>query len=87
MGVFGIPKDRLYVTYFGGDETYGIAADEEAKQLWIEAGCVLSHVIQGQQHDLLSQDSPPSCAALWDEGELLGDGGGGAMWTVLRDPL
>ncbi|KAL5467685.1 hypothetical protein EMCRGX_G031948 [Ephydatia muelleri] len=38
VNVFGIPKDRFYVTYFGGDETYGIAADEEAKQLWIEAG-------------------------------------------------
>ena len=45
MDVFGIPEDRFYVTYFGGDETYGIAADEEAKQLWIEAGCVFSCVI------------------------------------------
>ena len=40
MGMFGIPKDRLYVTYFGGDDKYGIESDEEARQLWIEAGSV-----------------------------------------------
>ena len=38
VGVYGIRKDRLYVTYFGGNEKHGIEADEETKQLWIEAG-------------------------------------------------
>lgn len=37
-GVFGLPKERLYVTYFGGDERYNLPADLEARQLWIEAG-------------------------------------------------
>ena len=32
--VYQIPKDRLYVTVFGGDEQDGLPADEEAAQLW-----------------------------------------------------
>lgn len=36
--VFKIPKDRLYVTYFGGDEKNGLEPDEEARQIWIETG-------------------------------------------------
>ena len=31
---YGIPKDQLYVTYFGGDEAEGLARDEEAFELW-----------------------------------------------------
>ncbi|RNF24268.1 alanine--tRNA ligase [Trypanosoma conorhini] len=34
--VYKLPKDRLYVTYFEGDPASGIAADEEAKQVWLE---------------------------------------------------
>ena len=33
-----MPKDRLYVTYFGGDELLGLPADDEAKDYWIELG-------------------------------------------------
>ena len=32
--VYKIPKDRLYASYFGGDEKDGLAPDEEAKALW-----------------------------------------------------
>jgi alanyl-tRNA synthetase len=31
---YGIPKDQLYVTVFGGDEAEGLARDEEAYDLW-----------------------------------------------------
>jgi alanyl-tRNA synthetase len=31
---FGLPKDRLYATYFEGDEAQGLAPDLEAKELW-----------------------------------------------------
>ncbi|KAG0221416.1 Alanine--tRNA ligase [Mortierella sp. GBA43] len=34
--VYGLPKDRLYVTYFGGDEKQGLAPDLEAKELWLQ---------------------------------------------------
>ncbi|GMH32692.1 hypothetical protein BSKO_00526 [Bryopsis sp. KO-2023] len=33
--VFGLESDRLYATYFGGDEKLGLPADEEAKQIWL----------------------------------------------------
>ncbi|MCS7019087.1 MAG: alanine--tRNA ligase [Cytophagales bacterium] len=32
--VYRLPKDRLYVTVFGGDQKEGLARDEEAYQLW-----------------------------------------------------
>src|SRR5512140_3866473 len=34
--VWGLPKDRLYATVFGGDEHEGLAPDSEAAELWTE---------------------------------------------------
>ena len=31
-----MPKDRLYVTVFGGDEAEGLPSDEETYQLWVK---------------------------------------------------
>ena len=36
INVIGIDKDRVYVTYFGGDEQCGLEPDLECKQLWID---------------------------------------------------
>ncbi|MCA6433332.1 MAG: alanine--tRNA ligase, partial [Cytophagales bacterium] len=33
-GVYELPKDRLYVTVFGGDKGDNLQVDEEAKDLW-----------------------------------------------------
>ncbi|KAJ1643011.1 Alanine--tRNA ligase, partial [Dispira simplex] len=41
---FGLEVDRLYVTYFGGDEQLGLAADFEARDLWLEIGVDPSHL-------------------------------------------
>ncbi len=35
-GVWGLPKDRLYATVFGGDAAEGLEPDEEAAKLWTE---------------------------------------------------
>lgn len=32
--VYGMPSERLYATYFGGDEKLGLPADVEAMDLW-----------------------------------------------------
>src|SRR6187401_3537579 len=32
--VYGIPKEQLYVTVFGGDEAEGLARDTEALEFW-----------------------------------------------------
>lgn len=49
--VYGLPKDRLYVTYFEGDEKLGLSADSEAKQLWIDAGVEEKRLIRGNSKD------------------------------------
>ncbi|CAA0827975.1 Alanine--tRNA ligase [Striga hermonthica] len=33
--VYGLPDDRIYATYFGGDEKLGLPADNEAKDHWL----------------------------------------------------
>ncbi|XP_021935281.1 alanine--tRNA ligase, cytoplasmic isoform X2 [Zootermopsis nevadensis] len=49
--VFKLPADRLYVTYFGGDESAGLEPDEECKQIWISLGLPPSHVLPGNMKD------------------------------------
>eukprot|EP00178_Gracilaria_changii_P013402 TRINITY_DN379_c0_g1_i1.p2 TRINITY_DN379_c0_g1~~TRINITY_DN379_c0_g1_i1.p2 ORF type:complete len:963 (+),score=157.49 TRINITY_DN379_c0_g1_i1:31056-33944(+) len=36
IDVFCLPKDRIYATYFGGDESQGLEPDLEAKQIWLK---------------------------------------------------
>lgn len=36
--VWKLPKDRFYVTYFGGDKKLGLEPDEEARQVWLDLG-------------------------------------------------
>lgn len=33
---YGLDKDRLYITVFGGDEQDGLAADEDARAIWLK---------------------------------------------------
>lgn len=34
--VYKLPTDRIYATYFGGDEKSGLPADSEARDLWLK---------------------------------------------------
>ena len=34
--VWGLPKDRLFVTVFAGDDQQGVPPDDEAADLWLE---------------------------------------------------
>ncbi|NWH61993.1 SYAM protein, partial [Geococcyx californianus] len=43
--VYKIPKDRLYVTYFGGDSSLKLSADEECRDIWLHLGVPASHVL------------------------------------------
>lgn len=47
--VYGLPKDRLYVTYFEGG--FGLPADLETKQLWLELGVAEDHIVPGNAKD------------------------------------
>ncbi|KAH9445936.1 hypothetical protein MJO29_012208 [Puccinia striiformis f. sp. tritici] len=49
--VYGLPKDRLYVTYFEGDPGQGLEPDLESKQLWIDLGVDPEKVLPGNAKD------------------------------------
>ncbi len=42
---YNLDPERLYVTYFGGDEKDGVPADLEARQYWIDIGLPESRVL------------------------------------------
>ena len=33
--MYKLPSDRLYATYFGGDEKLGLPPDTEARDIWL----------------------------------------------------
>lgn len=49
--VFKLPRERLYVTYFGGDQKSGLEPDLECKQIWLDLGVKESHVLPGSMKD------------------------------------
>ncbi|EPY51753.1 cytoplasmic alanine-tRNA ligase Ala1 [Schizosaccharomyces cryophilus OY26] len=49
--VYGLERDQLYVTYFGGHEESGLEPDLEARQLWLDIGIHESRVIPGDLKD------------------------------------
>ena len=40
--VYSLNKDRLYVTYFAGNQELGLKSDEETKHIWLELGLVIA---------------------------------------------
>uniref|UniRef100_A0A4X1V1E5 Alanine--tRNA ligase n=1 Tax=Sus scrofa TaxID=9823 RepID=A0A4X1V1E5_PIG len=43
--VYGIPEDRLWVSYFGGDPKAGLGADLESRDIWLNLGVPASRVL------------------------------------------
>ncbi|XP_026688043.1 alanine--tRNA ligase, mitochondrial-like, partial [Diaphorina citri] len=39
-----LPLDRLYFTYFGGSDQYGLPCDEETLDIWLELGVPRDHI-------------------------------------------
>ncbi|PIO27847.1 hypothetical protein AB205_0056580, partial [Aquarana catesbeiana] len=48
---FGIDIDRLYVTYFGGNEAAGLEPDLECKQIWLNLGLPEGRILPGSMKD------------------------------------
>ncbi|XP_064641704.1 alanine--tRNA ligase, cytoplasmic-like isoform X2 [Lineus longissimus] len=44
-GVYKLPAERMYVTYFGGLEEAGLEPDLETKQIWLDLGIPESRVV------------------------------------------
>lgn len=49
--VYKLDADRLYVTYFEGDEKNGLEPDLEAKNLWLSVGVAEDHILPGDAKD------------------------------------
>ena len=49
--VFKLPKDRLYVTYFGGESSQGLESDLECRQIWLDLGVPEDHILPGNMKD------------------------------------
>ncbi|MFD0748747.1 alanine--tRNA ligase [Mucilaginibacter calamicampi] len=49
--VYGIDKDRLYVTIFEGDEKQNLPKDQEAYDFWKQQGVPESHILLGNKKD------------------------------------
>lgn len=48
---YGIPADRLYVSYFAGDAASGLSADEDTRHLWLDLGYVpVPQLLSGRFH-------------------------------------
>ncbi|KAM5126207.1 alanine--tRNA ligase, cytoplasmic [Mantella aurantiaca] len=48
---FGIDIDRLYVTYFGGNEAAGLDPDLECKEIWRNLGLPEERILPGSMKD------------------------------------
>lgn len=48
--VYGLPKDRLYVSVFGGDAKENLAIDEEARSIW-RSMVAEDHILLGSKKD------------------------------------
>ncbi|XP_028313684.1 alanine--tRNA ligase, mitochondrial [Gouania willdenowi] len=42
---YGIPADRLYVSYFGGEAALGLPADVQTRDIWMEIGLPAGRVL------------------------------------------
>ncbi|KAK2810762.1 Alanine--tRNA ligase, partial [Arthroderma sp. PD_2] len=49
--VYGLDPDRLYVTYFEGNEEAGVGPDLEARDLWRGVGVQDDHILTGDMKD------------------------------------
>ena len=49
--VYGLEKDRLYVTYFEGDAKLGLEPDLEARDCWRAVGVADDHILTGDAKD------------------------------------
>ncbi|CAK9295228.1 unnamed protein product [Gordionus sp. m RMFG-2023] len=49
--VYKLPKERLYVTYFGGDQESGLKPDLECRDIWLNLGIENHKVLPGSMKD------------------------------------
>nr|XP_060471623.1 alanine--tRNA ligase, mitochondrial isoform X2 [Panthera onca] len=75
--VYGIPKDRLWVSYFGGDPKAGLDPDLESRDIWLSLGVCASHVLSfGPQENFWEMGNTGPCGPCTEiHYDLAGRGG------------
>ncbi|XP_076061045.1 alanine--tRNA ligase, cytoplasmic [Oratosquilla oratoria] len=48
---YKLPKERMYVTYFGGEEKQGLEPDLECRQIWLDLGVPKDQILPGDIKD------------------------------------
>ena len=48
---YKIPKERLYVTYFGGEPSMGLEPDLECRDFWLNLGVLPDQILTGNMAD------------------------------------
>ncbi|XP_037698724.1 alanine--tRNA ligase, mitochondrial isoform X2 [Choloepus didactylus] len=60
--VYGIPEDRLWVSYFGGDPKTGLAPDLESRDIWLSLGVPASRMLSfGSQENFWEMGDAGPC--------------------------
>ncbi|XP_036909840.1 alanine--tRNA ligase, mitochondrial isoform X3 [Sturnira hondurensis] len=60
--VYGIPEDRLWVSYFDGDPKSGLDPDLESRDIWLSLGVSASHVLSfGPQENFWEMGDTGPC--------------------------
>uniref|UniRef100_A0A673TBU6 Alanine--tRNA ligase n=1 Tax=Suricata suricatta TaxID=37032 RepID=A0A673TBU6_SURSU len=60
--VYGIPEDRLWVSYFGGDAKAGLDPDLESRDIWLSLGVHASHMLScGPQENFWEMGDTGPC--------------------------
>lgn len=60
--VYGIPEDRLWVSYFGGDPKAGLDPDLESRDIWLSLGVPSNHVLScGPQENFWEMGDTGPC--------------------------
>ena len=49
--VYGLSKDRIYVTYFGGNVESGLQPDDECRQIWLDLGLPSDRILPFDMKD------------------------------------
>ncbi|XP_061052113.1 alanine--tRNA ligase, mitochondrial isoform X1 [Eubalaena glacialis] len=60
--VYGIPEDRLWVSYFGGDPKTGLGPDLESRDIWLNLGVPASRMLSfGPQENFWEMGDTGPC--------------------------
>nr|KAF6503618.1 alanyl-tRNA synthetase 2, mitochondrial [Rousettus aegyptiacus] len=75
--VYGIPKDKLWISYFGGDPNMKLNPDLESRDIWLSLGVPASHVLSfGPQENFWEMGDTGPCGPCTEIHYDLADGVG-----------